>query len=87
MSTKTAHIEGVVKIGDGVATIRRKGISSSVVARILGRETSADGRFEILTLDRMIHRVGEDSIGDRDCPWMLHGAFVSVMTREQPLQG
>jgi hypothetical protein len=81
-NTEIGHVDATVKIGDNLVSIRRTGVSASTVAKLLGRETSADGKVETLTLDRIVHRVNEDTIGgDKNDRWSLTGAFVSVLYR------
>lgn len=83
---KASIVEATIKAGDGVMTIRRKGISSTVIAQILGRQV-LDG-VEVITLDRLIHRQGETEMGNDAETWSVSGAFVTVLSRthEQPVQ-
>ena len=74
-------IDAIVKMGADLVTIRRKGVSSTVIAKILGRHVTEDGT-QVITLDRLVHRNGENSIGNTDGVWSVNGAFVSVLSRE-----
>ena len=76
------HVDATVKVGDGVVSIRRVGISVATVARLLGRQLSEDGTTESLTLDRLVHRPHEQTIGRDGVLWSLHGAYVSVLHRK-----
>lgn len=69
------HEEADIVIGDGVLTIRRKGSSSTAVARILGR--SGVGDEEKIYLDRLIHKPHESELG----PYFVSGAVSSILQK------
>jgi len=66
-----------VTLGDGLAVIRRKGITVCVVAEVLGCERDAEGAPTVIYLDRLVHRIGETSFGD----WDVSGAISTVLRR------
>lgn len=66
-----------VDIGDGVAVIRRKGVSRPIVASILGSEFDGEGQPTRVVLDRVVHKPHEQSF----LGWHVCGAFVSVLER------
>lgn len=68
--------EYVLSIGDGVATMRRKGSRAYTTARILGREMSESG-YETIWLDRLIAPHGIATVEG----WKVGGAVSSVLTR------
>lgn len=69
-----------VKLTNDLVMIRRKGSSSTEVAKILGIDKKGDS-VEIW-LDRLVHARHEDRIGPRGMPeaqFAVHGVFVSVL--------
>lgn len=72
-------IEADVKIGDGVVSIHRRGVSQVTTAKLLGVEHDAAGQPVRLWLDRMIHRPKEAEIGG----WVVSGAVSSILTKTE----
>lgn len=69
------NVEATVRVGDGVVSIKRKGVSEIVQANVVSSEAALDGQTTRLWLDRLIHASHEDSIGG----YPVKGAFVSEM--------
>lgn len=65
----------IVEIGDGVAVIRRKGISRPIVANILKCEHDKNEAIKYMILDRLVHHPHETNFSG----WHVTGAFVSVL--------
>lgn len=70
-SNKTA----VVTLGEGVATIKRDGSSTTTVAAILGRIVR-DG-VEVICLDRLVHEPHEGEFTG----WQVAGAVTTLLSR------
>ena len=92
MNVETANgkiwlVEGRVKVGDGLVTVRRKGISAPTVANLLGQEEDAETGAVTLILDRLIHKENETAIGSMDDHWLMSGAFVTTLTRTGKVAG
>ena len=68
-------IECSISIGDGVATIKRRGTRGTTVAHILGT-VEAEG-LEVICLDRLVHGIFEDEMDG----WHVSGAVTSVLAR------
>ena len=64
-----------IELTDELVVIRRKGISRPIVANILGIDRDSEGNRIILYLDRIVHNVGEDTLGG----WKVRGAISTVM--------
>lgn len=79
---KSNVVKAEIRIGEGVISIRRRGISEITTARILGFDLADDGRLASLYLDRLIHTMSESEIGTEEDPWQLGGAFVSTLTKK-----
>lgn len=69
--------EAEVLLGDGIVTVRRKGVSKPAVANILGTELDASGRTAKIWLDRIVHRAKEDVLGE----WTVSGVISTVLSR------
>lgn len=67
-----------ISIGDGMVVVKRPGQSRSVVACILGMELDAQGRPVTIWLDRIVHRLFEDSFEG----WRVSGAVSTVLSRQ-----
>lgn len=65
-----------VTLGDGVATFKRSGSSSVVVANILGKEVG--DKQEAFYLDRLVHKPHESQFGE----FTVTGAISSILTRQ-----
>jgi len=78
---KTDVVKAEIRVGSGVLSIRRKGNSDVTTARILGFELADDGETVSLWLDRLLHTMSEDKIGDEADPWRVDGSFVSVLSK------
>lgn len=63
MKTYTCEVEADVRVGEDVLSIRRKGSSEVVQAKILARELEDGGRKERIWLDRLVHAGYEEVIG------------------------
>lgn len=74
----SGKVEADIKIGDGVVTIHRRGVSQVTTAGLLGVEHDKAGEPVRLYLDRMIHRPRETEIGG----WRVSGAISSILTKE-----
>lgn len=71
------EVAGSIALGEGLATVRRRGHSSPVVAKVLGVEAGSTGEVERVYLDRLVHRPGEHNFGT----WRASGAISTVLTR------
>lgn len=69
--------EVAVAFGDGVVTIKKTGISSPIIAGILGTENDASGVPVRVWLDRLVHGPLETWEGT----WQVSGAVSSILTR------
>ena len=72
------RIKGNLKFGDGVLTLRRRGISEYVVCKVLGWEW-AEGKLRVW-IDKLIHGRHEFEIEDGERVWKVAGAWVSVLS-------
>ena len=70
------HVEADVRIGDGVVSIRRKGSSEIIQAKVLATEPAKDGQPTLLYLDRIVHADHETAIGQ----YRVKGAFVTELS-------
>ncbi|MFC4519551.1 hypothetical protein [Cupriavidus pinatubonensis] len=68
-------IDCSISIGEGVATIKRRGTRSTTVAHVLGT-IEADG-LEVVCLDRLVHGITESEMDG----WQVSGAVTSVLAR------
>lgn len=66
-------VEADVRIGEGVVTIKRKGSSELVQAKIVATQPGDAETRARLWLDRLIHSAHETNIGG----YPVTGAFVS----------
>lgn len=64
-----------IALGEGVATVKRRGTRRTTVAKILGT-LEADG-VEMICLDRLVHGVFETEIGG----WQVSGAITTMLAR------
>ncbi|MFP3756177.1 hypothetical protein SB751_19975 [Cupriavidus sp. SIMBA_020] len=64
-----------VMLGEGLATIKRRGTRGKTVARILGT-VEADG-VEVFCLDRLVHGIFETEMDG----WHVSGAVTTLMAR------
>ncbi|WP_427308594.1 hypothetical protein [Cupriavidus sp. H39] len=64
-----------IAIGDGLATIKRRGTRGTTVARILGT-VEADG-IEVICLDRLVHGIFESELDG----WQVAGAVTTLLSR------
>ena len=64
-----------VMLGEGLATIKRRGTRGKTVARILGT-VEADG-VEVFCLDRLVHGIFETEMGG----WHVSGAVTTLLAR------
>jgi hypothetical protein len=69
-----------VTLGDGVAVIRRRGVTDPIVAKVLGTEHDEDGNPRRVWLDRLVHRPEQVNLG----LWSVEGAYVSMLTLSSP---
>lgn len=69
--------EAEVLLGDGIVTIRRKGVSKPTVANILGMDHDSNGRPIKVWLDRVVHRAKEDALGE----WGASGVISTILSR------
>ena len=69
-------VEADVRIGDGVVSIKRKGSSAIVQAKVVATEPAKDGNPTRVWLDRLVHATHETSIGQH----RVTGAFVTEMS-------
>ena len=74
MRNRTTH--ATVIVGDRTVTLKREGRTRLVVAGILERIDDAEGTPRQITLDRVIHRLGEDCFEG----WKVEGAVCSVLS-------
>lgn len=72
--TKTENTTEVT-LGDGVVTIKRKGTSSLIVAKILGKVV--EDKTESIFLDRLVHDSHEKEMGDFE----VSGAVSSILRK------
>lgn len=68
-----------VAIGD-VVVVKREGNSSPVIAGILGMDRDGAGEIETIWLDRLVHKIGEDTF----VGWKVSGAVSTVLKRDAP---
>jgi hypothetical protein len=68
---------GQILLGDGVVTIRRKGITSPAVAKVLGVQRDRAGEPTRIVLDRLIHDEKDVRFG----PWEPRGVYVTDLVR------
>jgi hypothetical protein len=71
------RIKAVVKVGEGVLSVRKRGISAYVVCRVLGWEWS--GGYLRVWMDKLIHGRHECEFDDGERVWQVEGAWVSVL--------
>lgn len=64
-----------IAIGEGLATVKRRGTRGTTVAYILGT-VEADG-LEVVCLDRLVHGITESEMDG----WQVSGAVTSVLAR------
>lgn len=64
-----------VMLGEGLATIKRRGTRGTTVARILGT-VEADG-VEVFCLDRLVHGIFETEMDG----WHVSGAVTTLLAR------
>lgn len=64
-----------ITLGEGVATIKRKGTRNTTVAQVLGVMES--GGIEIICLDRLVHGIFEQEMDG----WHVSGAVTTVLAR------
>lgn len=74
--TYSHDVEADVRIGDGIVSVRRKGSSEVVQAKIVASTLDDSGKPTILWLDRLIHASHESVIGGHS----VSGAFVTELT-------
>lgn len=67
--------ECTVMLGEGLATIKRRGTRGTTVAQILGT-VEADG-VEVFCLDRLVHGIFETEMDG----WQVSGAVTTVLAR------
>lgn len=82
MATHNTH-HAEVTFGDGVAVIRRKGVSRPVVAGILGAESDIATRTSRVWLDRLAHGPKDLCFGG----WSVSGAVSTVLTAVAATEG
>lgn len=70
----------VVSIGKEVVVIKRSGQSQPILAGILGMDLDGAGQPETVWLDRIVHRLSEDSFEG----WHVSGAVTTVLRRQAP---
>jgi hypothetical protein len=66
-----------IVFGDGVAVIKRRGISHSTVANVLGAESDPASRISRVWLDRVVHNTNDATLDG----WHVSGAISTVLTR------
>ena len=66
-----------IVFGDGVAVIKRRGISHSTVANVLGAESDTKSRISRVWLDRVVHNTNDATLDG----WHVSGAISTVLTR------
>jgi len=64
-----------IAIGEGVATVKRRGTRGTAVAKILGT-VEADG-VEVICLDRLVHDIHESELDG----WHVAGAVTTLLSR------
>lgn len=69
-----------IALGDEDAVVSRSGQSRKVVAKILGRGTDPRTGRQIIWLDRLVHRRGEDVFLQGEQAWDAVGAISTVLT-------
>ncbi len=69
--------EATIELGEGLVTVKRKGVTRPVVAVILGHSADETGNINRLVLDRLIHKPYETDMGG----WHVTGAVCSVLIR------
>jgi hypothetical protein len=70
------NVEADVRIGEGVITIKRKGSSELVQAKVVASDVNEAGTTVKLWLDRLVHAPHETNIGGH----AVDGAFVTEIT-------
>lgn len=65
-----------VSLSEGCATLRQKGQSDVIVAKVLGTNNDGGGQPETIWLDRLVHRAGVEFDG-----WQATGAVSTVLHR------
>lgn len=70
-----------VSLGDGVVVLKREGQSDAVIAGVLGVDRDESGEIETIWLDRLVHKVGEDTF----VGWSVSGAVSTVLKRDAPV--
>lgn len=68
---------GEITVGSESTTVRRPHETRLIVARILHRELDPAGRIAWVVLDRLVHDIGMDCIGD----WSTSGAVTTELRR------
>lgn len=68
---------GDVEVGATHVTVRRPRERRRIACRILHRETAADGRIVWLVLDRVVHELFQDFLGD----WRVSGAITTELRK------
>ncbi|MFZ4701315.1 MAG: hypothetical protein ACOYMG_14795 [Candidatus Methylumidiphilus sp.] len=63
--------------GDGVAVIKRGGISHSTVANVLGAESDLSSGMSRVWLDRIVHTLQDETLDG----WFVSGAISTILTR------
>ncbi|WP_029050166.1 hypothetical protein [Cupriavidus sp. amp6] len=67
--------ECTVTLGEGVATIKRRGTRGTIVANVLGT-VEAEG-VQVICLDRLVHGIFESEMGG----WQVSGAVTTLLAR------
>lgn len=75
-------VDTTVSLGEGIAVIRRKGVSAPVVAQILGVDRDGEGRSHRIYLDRRVHRRGECQVGEYEASGAVSTILEIVGGRE-----
>jgi hypothetical protein len=75
MNILKEHVEADVRIGDGIVSIRRKGRSEMIQAKVLATVPAMDGQPTRLWLDRLVHAAHETRIGTHP----VSGCYVTEM--------
>lgn len=77
-------------VGDAFVTVRHRGCGAVTVAGVLGRERLPEGGLRIY-LDRLIHQIEEDFIGDWRCSGAVstileHAPEAAMVGEDQPVE-
>jgi len=80
LTRRTPEDMATVTIGDGVATISRRGRTEAIVARILGTERDPQSGTETVWLDRLVHYLKETQMQE----WTCSGAITTILQRPLP---